>query len=123
MNISLISTLKNLNTNEIQRNKTIAKKNKNKITYKIDDFNYILKIISPNSLILNRNNQEIECTLHFESQKTNSITYTIKEEGYNLEIEMKTNFLKIENQKIEIHYNIIDSNTNYEYYIEMSEIK
>ena len=123
MNISLISTLKNLNTNETQINKTIAKKNKNKITYKIDDFNYTIKIVSPKILILNRDNKEFECTMCFEINKTNIITYTLKKEGYNLEIEIKTNFLKIEDKKIEIHYNVTDSNTNYEYYIEMSEIK
>ena len=122
MDVSLISTLKNLNTNEIEINKTIARKEKNKITYQINDFKYILKI-SPNILILNRNNQELECTMYFKLKKRTFTTYTLKQGEYNLEIEIETTFLSMTDKKIEIHYKVIDSNINYEYHIEMSEKK
>ncbi len=121
MKIKLINTLKNLEDNIIDTNTVIAEKEKNKITYQIDDFNFILKIISPSTLILNRCNQNLECTMYFELNKTTSSIYTFKEEGYNLEINIKTTYLNITSEKIEIHYNVIDSNTSYEYHIEMSE--
>ncbi len=123
MKLSIINTIKDLNENITTTNKVIAKKEKNKITYKLDGFNYILKIISPNKLILNRSNENLECTIFFESNKKTNSIYTLKKEDYTLEFEIKTNYLKITNKNIKINYTVIDSNVSYEYNIEMSEIK
>ena len=123
MKLNLISTLKNLNTNQKDINNIIAKKEKNKITYKIDDLNHIIKITSPNKLVLNRSNDNLECTMFFELNKTIPSIYTMKEEGYTLEINIKTTYLNITDNLIVIHYDVIDSNESYEYYIEMSENK
>ena len=121
MKLRIQTTLKNINENTIEKEETIAIKQNKKLIFKIKEDKYILKIISPNNVILNRNNNDIECTMYFNlNKKTNSL-YTIKKEDYNLEIEIQTNFIKISDNSIIIHYNVIDSNSSYEYHIEMSE--
>ena len=123
MKLNLTSTLKELTENTITTEKVIAKKEKNKITYQTNNFNYILKIISPNKLVLNRKNNTLECTMYFELNKKKNAIYTFKEEEYTLEIEIKTTLINITDNCILIHYTVDDSNDSYEYNIEMSEIK
>ena len=123
MKVSLKSTLNNITEKENTIDKTIAKKEKNKLTYQIGDDSYLIKIISQNKIVLTRNNSSLECTMYFEKNKKTFALYTLKEEGYNLEIEIKTTYLEIKDNIIEIKYTVTDSNTNYEYKIEMSEIK
>ena len=84
--------------------------------------NYILKIVSPKELILNRKSADINCTMYFKLNKTTSSDYTINNE-YNLDISIKTTLLEITEKQIKIHYTVIEAKTNYEYQIEMSEIK
>ena len=122
MHINITSVLKNLTEKSIIKEETIAKKEKNKITYKTKEFNYTLKIVSPKQLILNRKNADINCTMYFNLNKTTSSDYTINNE-YNLEINIKTTLLEITENKIKIQYTVIEAETNYEYQIEMSEIK
>ena len=122
MNIKITSILKNLKENSIIKEEAIAKKEKNKITYKTKEFNYILKIISPKQIIINRKSADINCTMYFNLNKTTSSDYTINNE-YNLEINIKTTLLEITENKIKIQYTVIEAETNYEYQIEMSEIK
>lgn len=123
MKVSLKSTLNNITEKENTIDKTIAKKEKNKLTYQIGDDSYLIKIISQNKIVLTRNNSSLECTMYFEKNKKTFALYTLKEEGYNLEIEIKTTYLELKDNIIEIKYTVTDSNTNYEYKIEMSEIK
>ena len=123
MKINLKSTLKNITENEQSIDKTIAKKEKNKITYQINDENYIIKKISLNKLILVRSNNAIECIMLFEKNKNTTSQYHLKEDAYTIEIEIKTTKLEISDHQIIIKYTVIDSNTNYEYKIEMSEEK
>ena len=119
MKKALTSTLKNITENTKTEDKVIATKEKNKITYQIDDFKYTI-IIAPNKVVMNRKNNNLECTMYFEKNKETSSTYSIKE-GYNIEINIKTNDLKITDNKIKIIYTVTDTNTIYEYNIEMSE--
>lgn len=121
MKINIKSILKNITENKQDINDSKAIKAKNKITYQIDDFKYTIKIISKTEVIMNRINKDLECTMFFESNKIKSSIYTFKQEEYTLEIDIKTTYLKITDNTIEIHYTVIDSNTNYEYLIEMSE--
>lgn len=121
MKINIKSILKNITEKTKDENSSKAIKEKNKITYQIDDFKYIIKIISKKEIIMNRSNEDLECTIYFELNKIKSSIYTLKKEGYTIEIDIKTTYLKITDNKIEIHYTVIDSNTNYEYLIEMSE--
>ena len=122
MNVNIINTLKNVTENIINKENTIAKKEKNIIKYKTSEYNCILKINSPKEIVFNRKNNDMDCTMYFKLNKKTTSIYTIKKE-YQLEFDIKTTFLKITDKLIEIHYIIIDAQTNYEYIIEMSEIK
>lgn len=121
MKIHLKGNLKNIDTKENLIIDTIAIKTKDKLSYQQDKDIYKLKIVSPKKLILNRQNTSIDCTYYFEENKVIPSIYTIKENNITLEINIKTNLLEINNNKIKIKYTVIDSNQEYEYNIEMSE--
>ena len=119
--IHLKSYLKDL-TNDITTSiNTNAIQTKDKLSYYIDQEKYILKIVSPTKLILNRSTSEIDSSLYFQESKILPSTYTIKESNLSLSIDIRTNKIEINNNYIKISYTVIDSNNDYEYYIEMSE--
>lgn len=72
-------------------------------------------------MVIQRNNDLINSTLIFEKGKKSSSFYQIKKEDITLEINLKTKYLKISDNLIDIAYTIIDSNTDYQYKIEMSD--
>lgn len=117
----IIGQIKDVTNQETNSFNTTAIKQKNKITYVINQEKYTLKIISPDRLILNRKTDQIDNTMYFEKDKVLPAIYNIKENDLELEIEIKTNKLEIKEKKINISYTVIDSNTEYEYNIEMSE--
>ena len=123
MKIHITNTLKNITDNIIKKDSIKGIKDKNTIKFIIDNEKYILKVLSNTEIVLNRNSDIIENTMYFKLNKKSTSIYTVKKEGYNIEIDIKTTLLNIEKDKIEIHYTIIDSNNNYEYIIEMSEVK
>lgn len=109
------------NEEETIQYKTKAIKQDNQIKYIYKDEIYILTIITPKKLILKRSTPQMESTIYFEENKTLKSLYNIKDKNISLKIEIKTKKIKITNKKIEILYTVIDSNTNYKYYIEMSD--
>lgn len=119
--IHLKGYLKDLTNNETTNINTTALKNNKKITYYLEKEKYILKIISPTRLILNRDTIEIDSTLYFELNKVLPANYTIKENDLSINIDIRTNKIELNDNYIKIMYTVIDSDTNYEYYIEMSE--
>ena len=119
--IHLKGYLKDITNNEITKIDVPAIKNKDKISYYLDNEKYTLKIITPKKLILNRTTNEIDSTLYFEKNKILTSDYTIKENNLSLGIDIRTTNLEINNNYIKISYTVIDSDNNYEYYIEMSE--
>ena len=119
--INIKGYLKDLTNNEKTIIETNAIKNNQKISYYLDKDKYNLKIISPNKIILTRTTNEIDSTLYFESNKTHQAIYVIKENDLSLEINIRTNNIEITDKYIKITYTVIDSNNDYEYYIEMSE--
>lgn len=119
--ITLNGYLKDITNNETNVINTKAIKDKQKITYYINNEKYTLKILSPTKLILNRNTKELDSTLFFEVSKILTSNYTIKENNLSLGIDIRTNKIEINEKYIKISYTVIDSNNNYEYYIEMSE--
>lgn len=121
MKIKIKGTLKNITDNEFNDFSTTAIKDKNKYKYIIDNEKYLLNIINSNKVVLNRNNKEIESTIYFEKNKKIPSLYTLKENNITLEIDVLTTNLEITEKNIKILYTIIDSNTSYEYNIEMSE--
>lgn len=121
MKIKLKGYIKDLTNNETTTIDTTAIKNDKKISYYIEKEKYILKIISPTKLILNRTTDKIDSTLYFETNKILTSDYIIKENSLSLGIDIRTNKLELNNNYIKITYTVIDSNNDYEYYIEMSE--
>ena len=113
--------IKNITDNEIDLIETSGIINKEKITYLHQQDKYTLKKLSSNKVIIQRNNDLINSTYIFELGKVIPSQCYIKGEGLTLEIDIKTNFLKITDNMIYIAYTIIDSNTDYQYKIEMSE--
>ena len=121
MKLYLKSHLKNVLNNEIVYFESNAIKDKNKIKYKNNDDLYTW-VLKPQKLILNRNNKDIECTMYYELNKTIPSIYTIKENNISVDINIKTEKIKIEENKIYIKYIVEDSNDVFEYTIETSEI-
>lgn len=121
MKIHLKGYLKDITNDETTKIDTTAIKNHQKITYYLDKEKYILKITSPTKLILNRTTKEIEMNLYFDINKVLTADYHIKENNLSLGIDIRTNKIEINDNYIKIQYTVIDSNNDYEYYIEMSE--
>ena len=119
MKIALKSILKNITENTKIEDKVIANKEKNKITYQTDDFKYTI-VIFPKKIEMNRKSNDLECTMYFEKNRETCSSYSLTG-GYNIEINIKTNDLKIADDRIKIIYTVTDTNTRYEYNIEMSE--
>lgn len=101
--------------------KTNAIYQKDKIKYIYKDESYILEIISDKKIILNRKTKDIESKIYFEENKTIPSVYYVKEKGISFEIEIRTNKVKIMDNKIIVLYTVVDSNIDYEYNIEMSD--
>lgn len=113
--------LKDITNNEITEINTKAIKVKDKISYYLDQEKYTLKIISPTKLILKRSTKEIDSIIYFEENKILPSEYNLKDNNLSLNIDIRTNKINLKDEFIKISYTVIDSNNNYEYYIEMSE--
>ena len=113
--------LKDITNNEITEINTKAIKVKDKISYYLDQEKYTLKIISPTKLILKRITKEIDSIIYFEENKILPSDYSLKDNNLSLNIDIRTNKINLKDEFIKISYTVIDSNNNYEYYIEMSE--
>ena len=94
----------------------------NKYHYIDKETNYTLKN-NQNEVIFTRENQEIIHTMIFNKQKTTVSIYYLKELHHSLEFNIKTTNLKVTNNKVIINYQIQETNNEYEYIIEMSDIK
>lgn len=57
----------------------------------------------------------------FEENKKHISEYYLKNDNYSLEFNILTTSLKIEKNKIDITYKILESNSIYNYMIEMSD--
>jgi len=119
--IHLKGYLKDITNKETTNIDTSAIKNNQKLTYYLDNEKYNLKIITPTKLILNRTTKEIDSTYYFEINKILTVDYTNKENNLSWCIDIITNQTQISDSYIKIKYTVIDSDNNYEYYIEMSE--
>ena len=98
--IHLKGYLKDITNNETTNIDTLAIKNKDKISYYLDNEKYIIKIISPTKLILNRTTNEIDSTLYFELNKILTTDYTIKDNNLSLGIDIRTTNLEINNNYV-----------------------
>ena len=118
--IKIKGSLKNITENKEEIIDTTAIKKESIINYKIDNTVYKIKCDN-NKVILSRNNEKYSNEIIFDSQKEYNSEYYIKDLNTSINIKIKTNYLKIEKDRIEIKYQVLDSNEEYLYLIEMSE--
>ena len=78
-------------------------------------------IINDNKITLLRENDEFSHSMIFEENKKHISEYYLKNDNYSLEFNILTTSLKIEKNKIDITYKILESNSIYNYMIEMSD--
>lgn len=121
MKTRIFGFIKNITDDEQIDINVLGIKQKNTLSYPHEKDIYQIKVISADKVIIQRNNDLITSTLIFEKGKKSSSLYQIKKEDITLEINIKTKYLKISDNLIDIAYTIIDSNTDYQYKIEMSD--
>lgn len=118
--IKIKGYLKNITENEIINFETKGIKNKNKITYSNDDVKNVIKT-NGNEIILIREGNEFVNTFVF-NKKNSSCNYLIKDNNYDVNIDVNTIMMNTSDNSICIKYVIVDSNCEYEYKIEMSDV-
>jgi uncharacterized beta-barrel protein YwiB (DUF1934 family) len=112
--------LKNITDNEIIKFDEKGIKNNNKVTYCSDNIKHIVRI-NDGSIMLIREGNEFINTFVFNKNKS-SCNYFLKESNYDVDIDIKTIIINCDIDSIYIRYIIMDSNCEYEYKLEMSEI-
>ena len=112
--------LKNITDNEIVKFDEKGIKNNNKVTYSSDNIKHTIKI-NDNSIMLIREGNEFINTFVFYKNKS-TCNYFLKDNNYDVDIDIKTNMINYDNDCIIIRYVILDSNCEYEYKLEMSDI-
>lgn len=112
--------LKNITDNEILEIDEKAIRNKNKITFSSDNVKNIIKI-NDNDIMLVREGNDFINTFVFNNDKSNC-NYYLKDNNYDVDIEVTTISMDISDDSIYIKYLIVDSNSEYEYKLEMSDI-
>ena len=112
--------LKNITDNEILEIDEKAIRNKNKITFSSDNVKSIIKI-NDNNITLVREGSDFINTFVFNKDKS-SCNYYLKDNNYDVDIEVTTINMDINDNSIDVKYLIVDSNSEYEYKLEMSDI-
>jgi len=121
LRVKIKNYILNKNTNNSESFKTTGIFSKNNIKYKNEDTSYQIKL-QKEKVILIRENKNFYNIIEFCENKTKKSIYNVKENNISIEINIKTKNLKIEKNKIEIEYEIIDSKENFIYKIEMEDI-
>jgi len=118
--IKIKGYLKNITDNEILEFEEKGIMNKNKITFTVDKVKTSIKI-DDNRILMVRDG--IDFTNSFEfNVKNSSCNYFLKENNFNVDIDIKTIKLFVNANSIYVNYLIVDSNLEYEYKLEMSEM-
>ena len=112
--------LKNITDNEMLEIDEKAIKNKNKITFSSDNVKNIIKI-NDNDIMLVREGNDFINTFVFNKEKS-SCNYYLKDNNYDVDIDINTISMDVNDNSICIKYLIVDSNSEYEYKLEMSDI-
>ena len=118
--ISIKGYLKNITENTQELIDTTAIKNKNKITYIINDIKHIV-LIENNKITLLRENNEFSHRMIFIENSTILSEYYLKESSYSLDFNIETTKLIIKDNKIDITYKINESENICNYVLEMSD--
>ena len=112
--------LQNVTENTKETIDTFGIKNKDTISYILNDTKHKITI-SNNKILLIRDNQEFLHKIEFELNKEKETEYYIKELSTSIYLFIQTTYLSINENLIEIHYKVIDSQEEYIYLIEMSD--
>ena len=116
--IQIKGHLKSLNNNGTTIIDTKGIKNKNKISYIQNEISHKLTLEN-NKIYLIRENKEFKNIFEFELNKKNKCYYLLKENNIEIDINIETQKIENNNNKIIIIYKVLDSNEIYEYKIEM----
>ena len=109
--------LKNITEKTEEKIDTVAIKNNNAISYIINDTKHRL-LVENNKITLLRENNEFSHGMVFENQTPSE--YYLKELNSSLEFNILTTSLLISDNKISITYVIQESESVYNYVLEMS---
>lgn len=112
--------LKNNNDKEIINFDEKGIRNKDKITFSSLDTKYIVKY-DDNKIYLTREGNDYINTFVF-SKKKSTCNYLLKEHGFNVDIDIKVIDIDINDNNVYVKYVVIDSNNEYEFKIEASDI-
>lgn len=112
--------LKNITENEIFYIDAKGIYNKDKIKFTYDNTKYTFNLNKDN-IIMNRESDDFISNMYFKENNKSYSNYLVKENNLSLDIEVLTKALKIRNNLILINYYVIDSETDYEVKIEMSD--
>ena len=119
--VKLNSILYNTNDKEEQLVECIGIKQKNKIIYEYDNIKHSL-IINDNEIELIRENNIFKSILSFKLNKQTNNEYYIKDNNISVFINIATNEINIYENRIIIKYKVLDSDIDYIYKIEVSDI-
>lgn len=112
--------LKNITENELCEFEQKGIKNKNKITYANDNIKNTIKI-GDNEIMLIRDGNEFVNTFVF-NKDSSSCNYLLKDNNYDVDIDIISSTIEVRDDYIYVRYVVVDSNCEYEYKIEMSEL-
>ena len=113
--------LKNITDNEIIKFEEKAIINNNKITYSHDNVKNIIKI-NDNDVMLIREGKDFINSFVF-SNNNSRCNYFLKDNNYDVDIDVNVIKIDINDNYIYIKYIIVDSKCEYEYKLEMSDVK
>ncbi len=94
---------------------------KNKITYYEDDIKTNI-IINKEELIIKRENNEFLNLIKLNIEKETDIIYYLKDQDLSINLPIRTKYIKLEDNIIEVKYKMLDSNSEYIYRIEIKEL-
>lgn len=112
--------LKNITENELLEFEEKGIKNKNKITYYNDNVKYTIKLNDSEVLFI-RESDDFLNTFVFNKKNSYS-NYLLKENNYDIDLGVNTIMMDILDDGIYIKYIINETNCEYEFKIEMSDV-
>ncbi len=110
--------LKNITDNTKEIISVSAIKNKNKISYILNETKHKITIYD-DKIVLVRENDEFVHSLIYSIDNFTKSEYYIKELNTNIEIKIKTNKIELDEKHIKIDYEIVDSGDKYSYRIDL----
>lgn len=118
----VICHLKNLTDDTIETFNSICENKKEIYIFTVDQTTYTIKK-NLEEILFTRENFEMQHTMIFNSNKITKSEYYLKDLHTSLEFNIKTTHLSITDKKITINYQVLETNNEYKYIIEMSDIK